>query len=189
MKQILSLILFYALFVVLMVVITLFVVRQNDLSGINRVGSAYLYPSISGETNLAVSQATIQQTICVKGWTATIRPPVAYTTSLKVKQLRQLGLSDQNTADYEEDHFISLELGGSPTSTLNLWPEAYQTPYGIGARQKDKVETSLKVRICSGALTLKQAQNIITGDWVAEYQRLSKNLGGTQDILPSETDD
>ena len=26
-------------------------------------------------------------------------------------------------SDYEEDHLIPLELGGSPTSPLNLWPE------------------------------------------------------------------
>jgi hypothetical protein len=51
-----------------------------------RVGPSYLYPdpeTTPGVINPEVTQANIQQTICVKGWTTTIRPPASYTNSLK----------------------------------------------------------------------------------------------------------
>jgi hypothetical protein len=38
-------------------------------------------------------------------------------------------------ADSEEDHLISLELGGSPTAKTNLWPQPRRSP-----NEKDKVE-------------------------------------------------
>ena len=41
-----------------------------------------------GALNPAVTQATIRTTICVSGWTATIRPPVSYTAPLKLAQMR-----------------------------------------------------------------------------------------------------
>jgi len=37
--------------------------------------------------NPAVTQSTIDQTICVSGWTATVRPPESNTESLKRKQI------------------------------------------------------------------------------------------------------
>lgn len=75
-----------------------------------------------GATYSVVTQSTINSTICVSGWTSTVRPPTSYTNPLKVTQIAQYGYSDTSTADYEEDHLIPLELGGSPTSALNLWP-------------------------------------------------------------------
>src|SRR6266542_3816982 len=61
-----------------------------------------------------VTQATIASTICVKGWTKTIRPPASYTTALKKQQLAAWNYVDQNPRHYEEDHLVSLELGGAP---------------------------------------------------------------------------
>jgi len=57
--------------------------------------------------NPAVTQQTIGSTICVSGYTKTIRPPPSYTTSLKVAQIASYGDSDTNTANYEEDHVES----------------------------------------------------------------------------------
>jgi hypothetical protein len=37
-----------------------------------------------------VTQATISKTVCVKGWTTTIRPPASYTNALKKQQLAGL---------------------------------------------------------------------------------------------------
>ena len=61
-----------------------------------------------------VTQATISKTVCVKGWTRTIRPPTNYTNALKKAQLAAWHYADQNPWHYEEDHLISLELGGAP---------------------------------------------------------------------------
>jgi hypothetical protein len=44
-----------------------------------------------GAFNPDVTQATIRQTICVSGWTATIRPSCAYTTALKRRQIVEYG--------------------------------------------------------------------------------------------------
>jgi len=105
-----------------------------------------------GVLNPDVTQATIRSTICRKGWTATIRPPVAYTDALKRKQMRQYGETG-STLDYQEDHLISLELGGNPTDPRNLWPEPYPR-----ASQVDQIENELNAEVCSGKLTLSQAR-------------------------------
>ena len=77
-----------------------------------------------GVLNRDVTQATIRTTICRRGWTRTIRPPVSYTNDLKRKGLRRYGLRGPPSA-FQEDHLISLELGGHPSDPRNLWPEPY----------------------------------------------------------------
>src|SRR5690242_16096646 len=95
-----------------------------------------------GALNPSVTQSTIGSTICVSGWTATVRPSSSYTTALKITQIAEYGYSDTSTADYEEDHFIPLELGGAPKAATNLWPEPR---YGSEtATNKDTVENKLK---------------------------------------------
>ena len=105
-----------------------------------------------GMLNPDVTQATIGSTICARGWTRTIRPPTDYTNALKAKQLRAYGLTGALSA-YQEDHLISLELGGHATDPRNLWPE----PYPRAARV-DAIENELNRQVCDGSLTLAQAQ-------------------------------
>ena len=105
-----------------------------------------------GVLNPDVTQANIRSTICRHGWTATIRPPVSYTNALKRKQMRQYGETG-SMSDYQEDHLISLEMGGNPTDPRNLWPEPYPR-----AAEMDKTENELNSEICDGKLTLAQAQ-------------------------------
>ena len=105
-----------------------------------------------GALNPDVTQETIGSTICVTGWTRTVRPPVSYTNELKLRQLREYGQTGLPSA-YQEDHFISLELGGHPTDPSNLWPEPYPR-----AADVDRVENELNRQVCSGELTLAEAQ-------------------------------
>ena len=105
-----------------------------------------------GVLNPAVTQANIRSTVCRHGWTDTIRPPVSYTNALKRKQMRQYGETG-SLSDYQEDHLISLELGGSPTDPRNLWPEPYPR-----ASEMDQTENELNAEVCSGQLSLAQAQ-------------------------------
>ena len=124
-----------------------------------------------GAVNPAVTASTIHATICLTGYTKTIRPSSTYTTALKRTQLAS-GYSyhgDLSTSDYEEDHLISLELGGSPSSVKNLWPEPYTATQG--ARVKDKVENRLHDLVCSGRLSLHAAQQAIATNWWNAYQR------------------
>jgi hypothetical protein len=123
-----------------------------------------------GAINPSVTQANIASTICTSGWTSTIRPPSSYTTSLKEQQLAT-GYAfhgDTNTGDYEEDHLIPLELGGSPASALNLWPEPYHA--SAGAITKDRIENKLNALVCDGALSLTVAQHAIATNWFIAYQ-------------------
>ena len=105
-----------------------------------------------GVLNPDVTQATIGTTICVQGCTRTVRPPTDYTNALKLRQMRAYGEIGSPSA-YQEDHLISLELGGHPTDPRNLWPEPYPR-----ASRVDTIENELNAQVCSGSLTLAQAQ-------------------------------
>jgi hypothetical protein len=114
--------------------------------------------------NPDVTQATIATTICVSGWTATVRPPSSYTSSLKVQQLAAYGYADQNPRDYEEDHRVPLELGGAPNDTSNLSPEL-----GASPNPKDSAENSARSEVCAGRVTLRQEQVAFIAVWLAPY--------------------
>jgi hypothetical protein len=105
-----------------------------------------------GVLNAAVTQSTLGATICRHGWTKTIRPPVGYTNELKLRQLLRYGLHGPPSA-FQEDHLISLELGGHPTDPRNLWPEPYPRASAV-----DRIENDLNHRVCAGSLTLAEAQ-------------------------------
>jgi hypothetical protein len=105
-----------------------------------------------GALNPDVTQVNIHRTICSHGWTKTIRPPVAYTNALKVRQMRQYGEVGE-LSKYQEDHLISLELGGAPTDPRNLWPEPYPR-----ASTVDTIENDLNAKVCSGELSLAEAR-------------------------------
>jgi hypothetical protein len=69
----------------------------------------------------------------------------------------------QNTM--ELDHVIALEDGGADVQA-NLWVQmAPQYHF------KDKLETVLHVLVCSGKISLSEAQKEISTDWVASYKK------------------
>jgi len=140
-----------------------------------RVGPPDIYPNPArtpGAVNPDISQENIRETICNPRWsTKSIRPEASYTNHLKIEQIDEYGYSDSRSKDYEEDHYIPLELGGNPTDPKNLWPEPFETSIADGgAHAKDKVENYLHAEVCSGSLTLDQAQHEITEDWYRVYQ-------------------
>jgi hypothetical protein len=126
-----------------------FVVQRRAPATSSILASTTLTP---GALNPDVTQTTIGATICVHGWTRTVRPPVAYTNALKVKQMRAYSESG-DLSDYQEDHLISLELGGAPTDPRNLWPEPYPRASAV-----DEIENELNAKVCSGELSLAEAQ-------------------------------
>jgi hypothetical protein len=123
-----------------------------------------------GVTNPDVTQATIDSTICVSGWTSTIRPPTSYTNKLKAQGVIDYGYSDTNMSDYEEDHFLALEDGGDPRSPQNLWPEPHSGD--ANSYNKDGVETKVKDAICNGTATLADAQRAMLTNWTTAEQVL-----------------
>jgi hypothetical protein len=144
-----------------------------------RVGPADIYPDLSITPGVAatdVTQENIESTICVSGFTnPPRRPPTSYTNGLKEQGFTDYGLSDRNKSHYEEDHLISLELGGDPKNPKNLWPEPYNAsiPDG-GARKKDTVEKYLNRQVCTRKLTLAEAQQLIVVDWYKVYESMPR---------------
>src|SRR6266571_1633118 len=115
-----------------------------------------------GVIDPAVTQDNLQDTICVPGYTKTVRPSVTFTNSLKVQQITEYGYIDTNLHDYEEDHLISLELGGAPSDPKNLWPEPGGSP-----NPKDKIENLCHKKVCDGEIPLADAQHDIATNWPA----------------------
>jgi len=122
-----------------------------------------------GAINPAVTQKTIGETICVRGWTHMVRPPVGYTEELKRQQIASFGYKDQRLSHYEEDHLIPLGLGGAPSDPRNLWPEPRIPRDGWGADRKDELEFVLNQLVCSRRLPLREAQRAIATNWIAAY--------------------
>jgi hypothetical protein len=138
-----------ALAAVVVVVLVGHVLRRGSQEPVFYAARPALTP---GALNPDVTQSTIRQTICSRGWTKTIRPPSSVTSALKLVQMKQYGFAG-GPSDYQEDHFISLELGGAPNDPKNLWPE--RRPH---ADQVDTVENELNAKVCSGEITLAEGR-------------------------------
>lgn len=120
-----------------------------------------------GAFDQVVTQSNIDTTICVPGYTKMIRPSVSYTEPLKFKLMGSYGYND-SARNYELDHLIPLEIGGSPTDVRNLWPEPhYTTP---NSYDKDRFENYLHDQVCSGAIDLKTAQDEIATNWLRHWE-------------------
>ena len=111
-----------------------------------------------GAINPAVTQKTIGETICTRGWTRMVRPPVQYTEELKRQQIHTFGYDDRRLSHYEEDHLLSgaeiraagdfpvsgpcrclmrlshLDRGCSPTTLMSLTTSVCR--WAAGARRR-----------------------------------------------------
>ena len=125
-----------------------------------------------GALNPAVTQATIDRTICVEGWTTTVRPSESVTEREKAASMVAYG-DTGSLGDYEYDHFVPLELGGATNDPRNLWPES-----GASPNPKDTVENELRQRVCDGRITLAEGQREIVTNWVRLAQPSSPAPSG-----------
>lgn len=126
----------------------------------------------SGTTDPAITQQNIQQTVCKKGYTRTVRPPAYFTNKLKKYQIRQYGYTDTNPRDYEEDHLIPLNIGGAPDDPKNLWPQPRNSQWN--ASKKDGLEFRLYNLVCDGKVSLAEAQHAYATDWIAAYRKYAR---------------
>jgi len=125
-----------------------------------------------GALNTSITQENIQSTICVKGYTKTIRPPAYYTNKLKKQQILDYGYADTNPQHYEEDHLIPLSIGGNPNDPKNLWPQPRLSEWN--AERKDVLEFTLYKLVCNGAVTLDKAQQSMARNWIDTYKHYEK---------------
>lgn len=93
------------------------------------------------------------------------------TKSEKVKVCAEYGIpaSKCNGKNYEIDHIVSLELGGS-NSVANLFPQPWW-PHPA-AHDKDKLENWTHKQVCDGKMSLSDAQQGIATDWFKLYQQM-----------------
>lgn len=122
-----------------------------------------------GALNPEVRQDNIQSTVCVKGFTKTIRPPAYVTNKLKRQQIVDYGYANIDPRDYEEDHLVALSIGGAPRDARNLWPQPRKSEWS--AAQKDQLEFVLYKMVCTNQIPLAQAQWAMANDWIAAWKR------------------
>lgn len=137
-----------------------------------------------GALNPDVTQATIGLTICLAGWTATVRPATSYTNGVKAKLLREHGLHPSDADRFELDHLVPLALGGHPRSVENLWLQSWTGEWS--ARRKDQLEVRLKNMVCSGAHPLAEARRAIAADWHAAWIKYVGDGAREVDMEPVE---
>lgn len=111
--------------------------------------------------------------ICKPGYTKTVRN---VPQQLKEQMYRSYGILSREKGEYEIDHLISLELGGS-NSVRNLWPESYQTQ-PLNAHVKDAIENKLHELACGGKISFPEAQQAIAHNWEAAYVQYIGPLPG-----------
>lgn len=120
----------------------------------------------------AIFPDATKEKVCKSGYAGSVRN---VTTSLKNKVYAAYGVKTRKPGQYEVDHLVSLELGGS-NDISNLWPELAEPRPGF--HEKDKVENYLHDQVCSGAISLKDAQIKIATDWVSVYNSMPNKSGG-----------
>jgi hypothetical protein len=94
----------------------------------------------------------------------------------------EYGIAERNPGDYEVDHLVPLELGGS-NDIANLWPEAAAPPPGF--HQKDLVENYLHDQVCGGSMNLLDAQRAIATNWLDVFPNLPQRASATRGPTPA----
>lgn len=107
-----------------------------------------------------------KEKICTPGYSSSVRN---VPESEKTQVYQEYGIKTHTTGEYEVDHLISLELGGS-NDISNLFPEAAEPKPGF--HEKDKVENYLHEQVCNGKISLEDAQKVIANDWLSIWNQL-----------------
>ncbi len=116
----------------------------------------------------AILSTATKAEICTAGYSSKVRN---VPDSEKKKDYTEYGITSHASGQYEVDHLVSLELGGS-NDIANLWPElAAPLP---GFHQKDQTENYLHKEVCDGVIDLATAQREIAQNWLGVYATMPK---------------
>jgi hypothetical protein len=110
--------------------------------------------------NPDVTPDNVDQTICVSGFSHTVRPPWHVTNEIKRKLLVEAGVPPEQAHDFILDHRIPISSGGSPDDPANLILQSKEE-----AAEKDRAENRAHSLICTHRLGLRDAQTMIWRDW------------------------
>jgi hypothetical protein len=139
--------------------------QMQSIAAPHQLADSSLYPDSQLTPGAVFPDVTASQ-VCTPGYTKTVRNVSSET---KAEVFREYGITNPQPGQYEIDHFIPLELGGS-NDISNLWPEPYSP--GPGAHEKDHVENFLHKEVCNGTISLQEAQDEIRTDWYKVYLQM-----------------
>jgi hypothetical protein len=108
----------------------------------------------------AIFTSATKAQICQSGYSRSVRDVPA---EEKDQVYAEYGVRSHSPGEYEVDHLVSLELGGS-NDIANLWPEAASPRPGY--HEKDRYENYLHDQVCSGEVSLAEAQHRIATNWL-----------------------
>jgi hypothetical protein len=130
-----------------------------------------VWPAYAGHGSIDsdVTPDTLSSTVCVSGYTKSVRPDAGYTNGIKLEMLREAGIGRSALSEYTLDHIIPLAIGGHPSDRSNLQLQTVED-----AKRKDRVEVKLQCLVCSGQVGLEEAQQQIGEDWEAAYHHYAK---------------
>lgn len=106
-----------------------------------------------------IIEGATKDQICVPGYSKSVRD---VPESEKNDVYTEYEIVTHSKNEYEVDHLISLELGGS-NDISNLWPELAEPRPGF--HEKDKIENYLHTLVCSGQMSMSDAQIKIAHNW------------------------
>ncbi|MBV9169740.1 MAG: HNH endonuclease [Chloroflexi bacterium] len=122
--------------------------------------------------------------VCRPGYSSSVRNVPA---ELSREVYAAYGVVERTAGEYEVDHLVPLEIGGS-NDIANLWPQAAAPPPGW--HEKDRVENYLHEQVCAGRMALFDAQRAVAADWVAVYEQLPSSgatVPAKPTVAPAET--
>jgi hypothetical protein len=123
------------------------------------------FPKPNGALTPGAVLTSDARKVCVRGYAQSVRN---VPTSEKRAVYASYGIHSHRPHQYEIDHLISLELGGS-NEQKNLWPEPYPSAYS-----KDSLENALHAAVCAKRIPLDSAQRWIARNWVSAYRAMKR---------------
>lgn len=114
----------------------------------------------------AIIPSITKEQICTAGYSSSVRN---VPDSVKQEVYAEYGVVSHTTGEYEVDHLVSLELGGS-NDISNLWPEPADPVPGF--HQKDRLENFFHSQVCDGRMSLSEAQQAIRTNWLSYFYRM-----------------
>lgn len=125
-----------------------------------------------------VTQDNIQDTICKDGWSAL--PYViqdSYRYDVMNHQFSSQAYAVTDPLAYTESYIVPPSLGGSPKDQDNMWPEPITNDVqgqNLGVAEKLVTDQWLHDQVCTGVITLEDAQNDEINNWVDAYKEANQ---------------
>lgn len=153
------------------------------LSAASAIAADPVLPDAKLTPGVALTNVTIEQ-LCTKGYANVLNGGVRNVPASEKRAvfIEYFGSVPANPGDYEIDHLISLELGGS-NEQGNLWAERYVNKVNgvdFGAHTKDKLEDRMAAMLRAdlkanghdhATILLKQFQDEISTNWIQAYNK------------------